>query len=258
MPEVHAKLSASGAKRWMACPRSVALEAKFEEKSSDFAEEGTQAHAMAESLLNYRLHPDKDFAVRAFAEFQKIYKEKDPEMFGYVMQYVEYCLDIYDQACLKEEDALACVEERLDFSHIVPEGFGTGDFSVYTNDTLDIIDLKYGKGVKVEAVDNPQLRLYAIGAIKTIGWVYDIKKVRTHIVQPRLNHIDTEELTIDELMQWANDKVKPAARLAYNDEGQYNPTPEGCKFCKAKSICRARAAHYINTISTIIGGPNND
>ena len=140
-------------------------------------------------------------------------------------------------------DAVVELEAKsLDFSEWVPEGFGTGDCIVVADDLLEIIDFKYGKGVRVEAYNNPQMRLYALGAIKRYGILYDIKRVRMTIIQPRINREpSTEEMALDELLDWAENYVKPRAALAFAGEGEFNPTEDACKFCRAKEQCKARA-----------------
>lgn len=250
MPEVHAKLSASGAKRWMACPKSVELEALFQEEETSYAEEGTIAHAWCDKILRAiiekGINPDQAKKIAEGCQTS--------EMKSAVLNYIDYCLEVYNEHAMKGPDALALVEQRLDFSKWVPGGFGTGDFSAYGGEILDIIDFKYGKGVRVSARENPQLRLYGLGALEDIGWIYPVKKIRMHIVQPRLDSISVEELDVLELSRWAKDYVKPKADQAENGTGEYNPTPEGCKFCKAKALCKHRASSILGTITKIMKG----
>lgn len=251
MPEVHAKLSASGAKRWMTCPKSVKLEKLFPEDSTTYAEEGTQAHAWCEKILRSIIEE----GIEGPEEFQEMLSEiTDKDMRAAVATYVDYCLEVYNQHSLTGPDALALIEQRLDFSEWVPGGFGTGDFSAYGGEVMDIIDFKYGKGVRISARNNPQLRLYALGALNDIGWIYPVKKVRMHIIQPRLDSISVEELEIEELKAWADNEVRPKAKTAEKGAGSYNPTPEGCKFCKAKALCKHRASSLLDTVIRIMKG----
>lgn len=250
MPGEHAKLSASGSKRWLACPGSIVLEALYPEEDTSYAAEGTRAHALAEItlrriVLGTVLQEDVD-EVRAKAD--------NDEMRRAVDDYVTYCKDLYDAMAIKHKSTRAFVEERVSYSEWVPEGFGTVDFSVVGGGELHIVDLKYGKGVPVNAVDNPQPRLYALGALHEYGFIYDVDTITTHIVQPRLNSISTETLTVEELTTWA-DAVKKKATVAYADNRIYEPG-EHCKFCKARAACKERAYDVLGSIVNILGGKN--
>lgn len=240
MPEIHARLSASGAKRWMACPPSVALEEQFPDKSSSFAEEGTHAHALAELICRYN---NGEMTKRKFnTELKKLQSSEywNAEMQGYVENYASQVWEIFNEVKKECKDAEILFEQKLDFSAWVEEGFGTGDVVIIADGTVQIIDLKYGKGVGISAEGNPQLRLYGLGAVDTYEMLYDIEKVKMTIIQPRLENYSTEELAVEELLQWAKDEVKPKAELAYKGEGEYC-AGEHCRFCKAKAVCRARA-----------------
>lgn len=242
----HAKLSASGAKRWMACPRSVALEEETEEKESPFAQEGTLAHEVAEVLLN------RAVGQMSKASAEKAIKDINPpiDMLDYVGLYVEGCVDSYEQAKLEDPNAIALVEVRVKFTDWVPEGFGTCDFMVIGGNKLIIRDMKYGKGVPVSAEDNPQPRIYALGAIQEFGFIYDIEEVEMHIDQPRLNSYTTEIMTTKELLEWA-ESIRGKALDAFNDHGEFNPG-EHCKFCRVRATCKARANGIFKTIQEII------
>lgn len=249
----HAKLSASGAKRWMACPRSVALEEEQEEKESPFALEGTQAHEVAEILLRHAIGQITKGKAEA------LLKDINPpiDMTDYVGMYVEGCMDSYEAAKLEDPSAIAEVEVRVEFTNWVPEGFGTCDFAVITVKRLIIRDLKYGKGVPVSAEDNPQPRLYALGMLQEYGWIYDIEEIEMHIDQPRLNAYTTEVITTKELLEWAEKEVKPKAQLAFNDEGDF-VSGEHCKFCRVRATCKKRAYDMLDVIQEIIiGGLEN-
>lgn len=251
----HAKLSASGAKRWMACPRSVALEEVEEERESPFAIEGTQAHAVAEVLLRNAIgklgNEEADIEIRN--------QNPPKDMLDYVGMYVEGCVDSYQTVKLEDPEAFAEVEVKVEFTNWVPDGFGTCDFAVIAvrKRKLIIRDMKYGKGVPVSAEDNPQPRLYALGMIQEWGWIYDIDEIEMHIDQPRLNAYTTEVITKDELLEWAEREVKPKAQRAYNDEGEF-VSGEHCKFCRVRATCKKRAYDMLEFIQEIIiGGPKN-
>lgn len=237
----HALLSASGSARWMACTPSARLEEQFPNTTSEYAQEGTFAHALAELKLS-----------RAIANTVKpsVFKKRldkmrqdpmfSPAMEEYVDQYVSQVSEIFLAAKKQCSDTLVLLEQRLDFSQWVPEGYGTGDVVIITDGTLEVIDLKYGKGVPVSAANNPQTRLYGLGAISTYGMLYDFSKIRMTIIQPRLESNSTEELTVEELLAWAEEELKPKAQLAFTGEGEFN-AGDHCQFCRAKATCRARA-----------------
>lgn len=239
----HALLAASHASRWMNCPPSARLEEAWEaehpSESSVYAEEGTLAHEMAEAILRTRFE-GKDSKI---VEFQShpLYNDDMPD---YVMEYVNHVSDTFSEAKEKTPDATLIIEKRLDFSHVVKDGFGTGDVCIIADDVLHIIDFKFGKGVKVEAKENSQLMLYAIGALKDFDMMYDIHKVALHIVQPRLQHISVWETSVEGLYKWAENEVKPAAKKAYEGKG-VQKAGSHCKFCKVKSVCATLASNSL-------------
>ena len=237
MPEQHAYLSASGAHIWLNCPPSVRLGAQFPDQGSSYATEGTLAHSLGELKLRKRF--DLNCTGEEYA--QKLAEIKadplyQPEMDSYTDTYADYVTKI----CMSfPSKPMVAVEQRLDFSHIVPDGFGTGDCVIIHEDELHICDLKYGKGVPVSAQNNPQLRLYATGAVRAYALLFSVKKVYTHIIQPRLDNFDKESLTVADLIIWGNG-VKRIAAQAYAGEGDFQPG-EHCRFCRAKAQCAARA-----------------
>ena len=158
-------------------------------------------------------------------------------MEDYVDQYVAQVGERYMDAKNKCPDTLVLLEQRLDFSLWVPEGFGTGDVIIISDEAIEVIDLKYGQGVPVSAIANPQTRLYGLGALNTFESLYAFEKVRMTIIQPRLDSTSTEELSIDQLARWAEEELVPKAALAYAGEGEFC-AGEHCKFCKAKTTCR--------------------
>lgn len=232
MPDKHAVLSASSSHRWLNCPPSAQLERTYENKTTTAAEEGTAAHALCEYKLRKALGnaPEK----RPVSEYDS------QEMEDFTNDYVSYVmeqLNIAKQTC---PDTLVMIEQRLDFSQYVPDGFGTGDCLIIADDTLHIIDFKYGLGVLVEAEDNPQMMLYALGALSVYDTIYDIKNVSMTIFQPRRENISTWTITVEELLDWAESELKPKAELAAKGEGEFC-AGEWCTFCRAKVKCRARA-----------------
>ena len=230
----HALLSPSASRRWLECPPSVRLTELMEDKPSAYADEGTLAHSIAEGKLKSHL---------GYAE--NPIKCEDALMDEYTDDYVAFV----DEQMSVLENPSAFVEQRVDCSKYVPECYGTCDALIISDGVLHICDLKYGTGVKVDAVGNDQLRIYALGAFEMFSCLYDISTVRMSIFQPRLSHSDTWELPIDELLKWADEVLVPAAKLAWNGEGEFK-AGDHCRFCKAKSNCRKRAefnlelAHY--------------
>ena len=238
----HAILSASGASRWMACTPSARLEQQFENKTSEYAAEGTLAHELGELKLKKVL---EGLSSRSFnSKLKKIQENKlyTADMPDYVDVYVDTCLERYSEARAKTPDALFKIEQRLDFSKWVPEGFGTGDFVIIADGTMEVCDLKYGKGVPVSADNNKQMMLYALGAISEFSFLYDIEKVRMTIIQPRLDDISTFEVTVEELLKWAEEFVRPRAELAIKGEGEFF-SGDHCRFCRAKAVCKAQAEY---------------
>ena len=244
MPDKHAKLSASGAHRWMACTPSASLEDQFPESTSEYAEEGTFAHSLAELIINYNLHnmtkPQFD---KAFAKMKKD-KYFSQELLEYVEGYANQVFEFVNEAKLLCDDAIVLTEQRLDFSAYVPEGFGTGDVVIIADKEMHVIDLKYGKGVGVSAEDNPQIRLYGLGALEAFGMLYDISQIRMTICQPRLDMVTSETLTVDALIEWAETEVRPKANMAMAGEGEF-VVGDHCRFCKARKTCRARAEYNL-------------
>lgn len=247
MPGLHATLSASGAKRWMSCPPSARLEERlrgiFGEKSTPFAEEGTKAHSLAElKLLREKGRLSEDDGINDFNYDlrRKALGDIPKEMDEATDYYAEIIIEKFLTARQSCPDAQLKLEQRLDFSRWVPAGFGTGDAVIVSEELLEVCDLKYGKGVPVFAENNPQARCYGLGALHCYGVLYGFKHVRNTIIQPRLDSVTEEMLTTDELLQWAETELKPAAELAWKGKGEFNPG-DHCKFCAARAICYARA-----------------
>ncbi|VEI13877.1 DUF2800 domain-containing protein [Trueperella bialowiezensis] len=232
MPDQHALLSASGAHRWLACPPSARLESDLPGTTSDAAEQGTAAHALAEWKLRRALHDGP--TIKPVSEWI------DTEMEAFTDDYVSFVQERLRHARETCGDPTVLIEQRLDFSHVVPRGFGTGDAVIIAEPTLEVIDFKYGQGVLVEAENNPQLMLYALGALQAFGALYDISQVAVTIYQPRRASISTWTLSVTDLEVWAEQVVKPTASLAAVGEGEFT-SGEWCRFCKLAPTCRARA-----------------
>lgn len=246
----HALLSASSSHRWLVCTPSAKaeniflkeLEAQGKKDESEYAKEGTAAHEYSELILNRELgNLTKAQATRRINKFKKeneqYYNEEMEEAIGI---YSDYVLEKVNEARSETPDAQVIIEQRLDYSQWAPEGFGTGDVLIIRDGIMEIIDLKYGKGVPVDAYENSQLKLYGLGALAEFDILYDIHTVRLTIVQPRLDNISTFEISTQDLYEWAENVVKPKAELAYRGEGEYVPG-EHCRFCKIRATCRARA-----------------
>lgn len=232
MPDQHALLSASGAHRWLACPPSARLEAGLPESTSQAAEQGTVAHALAEWKLRRALHQAP--AMKPVSEWI------DPEMEALTDDYVAFIQERLRDVRETCTDPTVLIEQRLDFSHVVPGGFGTGDCVIIAEPTLQIVDLKYGAGVLVEAEKNPQLMLYALGALHAFGPLYAIDEVSVTIYQPRRSNVSTWAIQVTDLETWAEETVKPRAALAAKGEGEF-ASGQWCRFCKLAPTCRARA-----------------
>lgn len=232
----HALLSASSAHRWLVCTRAPRLEETLPETESEYANEGRLAHTIAELRLKKQYTPMKK------SEFEKKLEElkSDPlfsnEMMSHVDTYVDYINGITYSFT---NQPYVAIEKKFDYSEYAPEGFGTVDCIIINGTDLFIIDFKYGKGVPVSAIDNPQMKLYALGAYLESSFLFNIEKVTMGIVQPRLDNISESTISIDELLAWG-ESIKPIAQKAYNGEGEF-VIGEHCRFCRAKALCRARA-----------------
>ena len=236
----HAVLSASGSHRWLNCTPSARLELEFENTGSEAAREGTAAHALCEHKLKRALHMRSR---RPVSDYDSDEMEKCTDA------YAEFVMEQYEAAKQVCKDPVILIEQRLDFSCYVPDGFGTGDCLIISDDKLHIIDFKYGMGVLVEAEDNPQMKLYALGALAVYDALYDIREVSMTIFQPRRENVSTWTLSVDELKAWAENELKPRAKMAYDGEGEYLPG-EWCTFCRAAVRCRARAEEKLRLAQT--------
>lgn len=242
MPTKHARCSASAAHRWINCPGSVALSDQCPDPgSSSYADEGTVAHNLAELKLRHVLHEITD------AQYKK--KLAKIQQDDYYNGEMDEATDFYVEAVLEEfaaagEGAELMIEQRLDLTEWVPEGFGTSDAVIIGGRMIQVIDLKYGKGIKVEAKNNPQFRLYGLGAVALFGDLYDFDTVKTTVVQPRLDHVDSETVILKELLLWGEKEVKPRAIMAMEGT-DYMVAGDWCRFCPAKARCRKRAEYNL-------------
>ena len=236
----HALLSASGASRWLNCTPSSRLEEGFSNESSSFAEEGTLAHEFAE--LNLKA----DLGLITGVEHAKLTNPfikntfNSQDMQDFVQIHIDYVLEQFAEAKRKTPDAILLIEQKVDITHLIEEGFGTCDVIIIADGVLEVIDLKYGLGVRVSAEDNSQLKLYGSGALEAYDLLYDIHTVKLTITQPRMDSISSWEISADDLHQWGEEVVKPKAQIAYAGEGE-QVTGEWCRFCKASPRCKAQA-----------------
>ena len=236
MPDVHALLSASSSKQWLHCPPSVRLQEGFPNESSVYAEEGTFAHEVCEYKVRKYLH---ERVKRPQSE--EFYTEEIDQITDV---YAEFVISIIEQMKRNGIEPLVLVEERVDYSHIAPSGFGTADMLIIGKDEngkglLHICDFKTGQGVYVDADHNSQMMLYALGGLAAYGYIYEIEIVRMSIIQPRLDNISTFECSREELEAWG-ESIKPIAKLAFEGKGEQHPG-DWCRFCRAKPVCRACA-----------------
>lgn len=233
----HALLSASSSHRWLNCPPSARLCEKYEDTGSEYAQEGTDAH----SLCEYKLKQALGMEASDPTENLSFYNE---EMEQCACDYAAYVLELVEETKKICKDPVVLIEQRLDFSRFVAEGFGTGDCVIIADGTLYIVDYKHGKGVEVSAVENPQMMLYALGVLELFDGIYDIDTVRMAIFQPRRENVSVCVMAKDDLLQWAYNDLMAKAKLAYEGGGEF-ACGNWCRFCKAKAACRKRAEYNL-------------
>lgn len=234
----HALLSPSAAHRWLNCTAAPRLEVNVEDTGSTFAEEGTLAHAYCAKKLKTFLGLPTDGEEKEIAELNAQYHTG--EMDEYTDTYAAIVLEKYNAARAITADAQLLVETRLAFGQYIPEAFGTADAIIIADGTMEVIDFKYGKGVKVSAVANPQMQIYGLGAYDKFNFDYNIQCVRMTIVQPRIDNLSEYEVSAADLLSWAANELAPKALIAYSGNGEQKPG-EWCRFCKVKGSCRALA-----------------
>jgi hypothetical protein len=236
----HAVLSPSGADRWLKCTPSARLEQDFPDSSGAAAKEGTLAHTLGELLI--RKNSGRISAKDSWKEIAAI--EKDPlydaAMYEHCENYAVFVLEQFSEAQARTKDAMLFLEQKLDLTAYIPEGFGTGDAVIIADHTLMITDLKYGKGVPVSSENNRQMMLYGLGALHAFDYLYDIHRVRMTIYQPRIDNTSTWEIPVEELRHWAESELIPRAALAFEGKGDFAPGLH-CRFCRAKGLCKANA-----------------
>ena len=255
MPGTHAILSPSAAHRWLSCPPSARLHAKLIDRlgdqSSSFAEEGTKAHALAELKLRLANGELNEFNYNAQ---RKLLGEIPRDMETATDTYLDTVLERFYAAKKSCPDAILRIEQKLDMTPWVPACTGTSDAVIVSDQTLEVLDYKHGKGVPVDAVGNPQARLYALGAINIFGCLYGFRKVRATIVQPRLDSITEEVSSKEDLLAWG-DSIRETAFEAWRGEGEFKPG-EHCRFCAAKAICAARASQAMRIFENGFDSPD--
>lgn len=232
-PKGHAVLSASSSDRWLHCPPSARLCESYEDKGSDYAAEGTDAHALCEYKLRQALGLEAEDPTENLTWYNEEMNDCANGYAAYVLEQVEAAKEVCP-------DPVVLIEQRVDFSRWVEGGFGTADALIIADGTLKICDYKHGLGVLVRAEKNPQLMCYALGALELFDKIYDIDTVSMTIYQPRRDNVSTYELSKDKLYRWAGEVLKPTAELAFAGDGNFL-CGEWCGFCKAKTDCRARA-----------------
>ena len=237
MPDIHSLLSPSSAFRWIKCTPSAKLNAALPDSTSEYALQGTAAHTLCEYKLQKLLGKDAKDPTENLTYF-------DAEMADCTDSYQQYVSEQIETAKQFCKDPIVLVEQKLDFSKWVPQGFGTGDCVIVADNVLTVIDFKYGVGVLVEAEQNPQMMCYALGALALFDSIYDIENVVMTIFQPRRDNISTYELSKKELLQWADEILSPAAQLAAKGEGEFK-AGKHCRFCKVKATCRKRAEYNL-------------
>lgn len=231
----HAYLSASASHRWLSCPPSAKLCAEIRDEASPYAQQGTDAHELCEFKVLRALGKNVKDPTKSLDFF-------DTEMDNCTDEYCSYVMEQYEKAKQTCKDPIVLVEQRLDFSKWVPDGFGTGDCLIVADKVLQIVDFKYGLGILVEAENNPQMMCYALGALDIYDGIYDIETVEMTIFQPRRENISTFSISKEDLLNWADTFLAPTAQLAYNGEGEFH-AGDHCQFCKVKATCRKRAEH---------------
>lgn len=237
MPDTHAVLSPSSSARWLACTPSARLCAAKEDKTSEYAIQGTSAHALAEYKLKKSLGQPTEDPTENLTYFDK-------EMDDCTDSYQQYVIEKLTEIKHICKDPVVLVEQKLDFSKYVPDSFGTADCVIVADDTLTVIDLKYGVGILVDAEQNTQMMLYALGALLMFDGIYDIETVTMTVFQPRRDNVSTFSMRKSELIDWAENVLKPKAELAYKGEGEFK-AGNHCQFCKVKATCRKRAEYNL-------------
>ncbi|WP_026673642.1 DUF2800 domain-containing protein [Alkalihalobacterium bogoriense] len=236
----HALLSASGAHRWMNCTRAPRLEESMEDGTSVYAEEGSLAHLLAEIKICKEIGSISQQSYNKRLQEIRSNPLYSEEMDKATEVHKDFCIERFNEAKTMTKDAVILLEQKLDYSPWVQEGFGTSDTTIISDSVLEIIDYKHGKGIAVSAHENPQMKLYALGAINHFGFLYNLETIQMTISQPRLDSISSFEMSVDDLLKWGDEVVRPKAEMAFAGIGNFMVGVH-CRFCKVKAICRARA-----------------
>lgn len=240
----HAKLSPSSASRWLSCTRSADLEYQLPDSTSNAAEEGTLAHSLGELMLKLHfglISKEKYKLEHSLIKTNSYYNEA---MESYCKDYAAYCIEQYMALKAEDDSAVFALEQKVDLTAYVPDGFGTVDFQAANSKRVVIVDLKYGKGVPVSAVDNAQLKTYSLGVLDRWSLVFDCENVTLHIFQPRIDNITSFDISVADLKKWGDEVLRPKAKLAFEGKGEF-VAGKHCQFCKVKATCRANAEHHL-------------
>lgn len=242
MPDAHALLSPSASHRWLHCTPCAVLESKIPSKDTIFTREGTLAHSIGETLLKEYMNKPTDTTLTELRQTCEAEGYDFNEMRAYVQAgYVDRIITEYESVKETSDSATLLIEEKVRMQPWASDCWGTSDAIIISNGTIHVCDLKYGRGVKVDAKDNPQMMLYALGAYEEFGsWLYEVKHIQMSIYQPRLNHWSTATMELTELLQWAEDVVKPKSELAAKGFGSLEPG-SWCRFCRCSAQCKALA-----------------
>ena len=236
MPELHATVGPSKAAQWLACPPSIRMEEGMPDEGSPYAAEGTLAHRLGELLLRERWEGKNITAELAEVQADPLYSG---DMGEHMEGYADFIEERMAEAKSRCPDPRIYIEQLVDVSEYIPEGFGTTDCAIIADGLMDIIDLKYGAGKPVSAEDNPQMKIYGLGCYLAFSLFYDIQTVRLTIYQPRLDNVSVWSISAQDLLTWAEDELKPKAAQAWAGEGECHPGEKQCRWCRAAPICTA-------------------
>lgn len=243
----HAPCSPSSSFRWTKCTKSARINAEADDRGSPYAQQGTDAHSLCEYLVKKTLGRRSRDPTADLSWY-------DQEMQECAEGYRDFVMDAIEDIKKSCPDPYIGIEQRLDFSDWVPEGYGTGDCIIVSDGIAHIIDFKYGIGLPIKATENTQLMCYGLGILQTFGNLYSIRRIRLSIYQPRRENIDTWEIPTEDLLKWADEVLKPAAELAYTGEGEFK-AGDHCIFCRIKDTCRERADYYMDLMKHELEDP---
>lgn len=243
----HAPCSPSSSFRWTKCTKSARINAEADDRGSPYAQQGTDAHSLCEHLVKKALGRRSRDPTADLSWY-------DQEMQECAEGYRDFVINAIEDIKKSCPDPYIGIEQRLDFSDWVPEGYGTGDCIIVSDGIAHIIDFKYGIGLPVKATENTQLMCYGLGILETFGNLYSIRRIRLSIYQPRRENVDTWEISTEDLLKWADEVLKPAAKLAYAGEGEFK-AGDHCIFCRIKDTCRERADYYIELMKHELEDP---